>query len=101
MEAELLGARLSDLRAKAVVAVLADTLADVESETFHHTVFNMEPMALVHQLAAMLGKVETERLDDTSRNVQATAQGDTLSDMLVKVIVIGVSPKNLLTHLVM
>ena len=50
MEAELLGARLSDLRAKAVVAVLADTLADVESETFHHTVFNMEPMALVHQL---------------------------------------------------
>ena len=101
MEAELLGARLSAVRAKAVVAVLADTLADVDSETFHHTVFNTEANGLVHLLAGTLADVETERLGDTSRNVHATAQGDTLSDILVKVIAIGVSPKNLLTHLVM
>ena len=42
MEAETLGARLNDVRVKAVVAVLHHTLPDVDSEKLHHTVVNME-----------------------------------------------------------
>ena len=35
IEAKTLGARLSDVRAKVVVAVLGETLADMERQTPH------------------------------------------------------------------
>lgn len=42
IEAETLGARLSDVRARVVVAVLGETLADMERQTLHYTLGNME-----------------------------------------------------------
>ena len=50
IEAENFNVKISDVRVRAVVALLPDRLDDVESVTLHHTVGNVEAKALVHRL---------------------------------------------------
>lgn len=50
---ETLGARLSDVRAKALVTVMADTIADVQNETNGNTLGNVDAEALVYTLAGI------------------------------------------------
>ena len=52
-----------------MVAVLPDTLADVESDTFHHTLGNMEAKRRDHPQAATLAGVGLEKVGDTFGNV--------------------------------
>lgn len=50
---ETLGARLSDVRAKGLVTVMADTIADVQNETNCNTLGNVDAEALVYTLAGI------------------------------------------------
>lgn len=51
LEDETLGARLGDVRAKALVTVLADVQTHVGNEKLGHTIGNVEADALFYTLA--------------------------------------------------
>ena len=63
------GKILGDVEAKALVETLANTLVEVEAETFSHTLGDVEAVAFVGTSHHTLGKVEakTHFIADTWR----------------------------------